>query len=137
MTFELKGAYRLVLDLIYMQDGQLPDDARYIWAACLGDATIAFLRGEGDAITVSGKNWRAISAVTSAECRATVAQPFAGAINAKYLDGALQAFGGAVVTCSGSDGVNVLSADGRAGKIVIMGWRDEENDWPASRVAAE
>lgn len=30
MTFELKGAYRLVLDLIYMQDGQLPDDARYI-----------------------------------------------------------------------------------------------------------
>lgn len=30
MDFELKGAYRLVLDLIYMQGGQLPDDARYI-----------------------------------------------------------------------------------------------------------
>lgn len=30
MSFELKSAYRLVLDLIYMQDGQLPDDARYI-----------------------------------------------------------------------------------------------------------
>lgn len=30
MTFELKGAYRLVLDLIYMQGGNLPDDARYI-----------------------------------------------------------------------------------------------------------
>ena len=30
MSFELKGAYRLVLDLIYMQGGNLPDDARYI-----------------------------------------------------------------------------------------------------------
>lgn len=30
MSFELKGAYRLVLDLIYMQDGNLPDDDRYI-----------------------------------------------------------------------------------------------------------
>lgn len=35
MSFELKGAYRLVLDLIYMQGGQLPDDARYI-AGLLG-----------------------------------------------------------------------------------------------------
>lgn len=30
MSFEQKGAYRLVLDLIYLQGGQLPDDARYI-----------------------------------------------------------------------------------------------------------
>lgn len=30
MSFELKGAYRLVLDFIYMQGGNLPDDARYI-----------------------------------------------------------------------------------------------------------
>lgn len=30
MSFELKGAYRLVLDLIYMQGGELPDDDRYI-----------------------------------------------------------------------------------------------------------
>lgn len=30
MSFELKGAYRLILDLIYMQGGELPDDARYI-----------------------------------------------------------------------------------------------------------
>lgn len=30
MSFELKGAYRLILDLIYMQNGTLPDDARYI-----------------------------------------------------------------------------------------------------------
>ena len=30
MDFELKAAYRLVLDLIYMQGGNLPDDARYI-----------------------------------------------------------------------------------------------------------
>lgn len=30
MSFETKGAYRLVLDLIYMQGGNLPDDPRYI-----------------------------------------------------------------------------------------------------------
>lgn len=30
MPFELKGAYRLLLDLIYMQGGHLPDDSRYI-----------------------------------------------------------------------------------------------------------
>ena len=30
MSFELKGAYRLILDVIYMQAGKLPDDARYI-----------------------------------------------------------------------------------------------------------
>lgn len=30
MSLELKGAYALILDLIYMQDGTLPDDARYI-----------------------------------------------------------------------------------------------------------
>jgi uncharacterized protein YdaU (DUF1376 family) len=30
LPFEVKAAYRLVLDLIYMQGGNLPDDARYI-----------------------------------------------------------------------------------------------------------
>lgn len=30
MDFETKAAYRLVLDFIYMQGGNLPDDARYI-----------------------------------------------------------------------------------------------------------
>lgn len=30
MPFEVKAAYRLLLDLIYMQDGRLTDDARYI-----------------------------------------------------------------------------------------------------------
>jgi len=30
MPFEIKCAYRVVLDLIYMQGGRLPDDARYI-----------------------------------------------------------------------------------------------------------
>lgn len=30
LSFEMKGAYRLVLDLIYMQGGNLPDDPRYI-----------------------------------------------------------------------------------------------------------
>lgn len=35
MSFELKGTYRLILDLIYMQAGRLPDDPRYI-AGLLG-----------------------------------------------------------------------------------------------------
>lgn len=35
MPFELKGAYRLVLDLIYMQSGRCPDDPRYV-AGILG-----------------------------------------------------------------------------------------------------
>ncbi len=30
LPFEVKAAYRLVLDLIYMQGGNLPDDARYV-----------------------------------------------------------------------------------------------------------
>lgn len=30
MSFEVKGAYRLILDLIYMQGGNLPDDPRYV-----------------------------------------------------------------------------------------------------------
>lgn len=30
MAWELKGVYRVILDLIYMQAGMLPDDARYI-----------------------------------------------------------------------------------------------------------
>ena len=30
MPFEIKCAYRVVLDLVYMQGGSLPDDARYI-----------------------------------------------------------------------------------------------------------
>jgi len=30
MPLELKGAYRVLLDLIYMRAGRLPDDARYI-----------------------------------------------------------------------------------------------------------
>jgi uncharacterized protein YdaU (DUF1376 family) len=35
MPFELKGAYRIVLDLIYMHGGDLPDNANYI-AGVLG-----------------------------------------------------------------------------------------------------
>ena len=30
LSFEVKGAFAIVLDLIYMRDGRLPDDARYI-----------------------------------------------------------------------------------------------------------
>lgn len=47
LSFESKGAYAIVLDLIYMRDGILPDDARYIagqlgcsvrkWSAILAD----------------------------------------------------------------------------------------------------
>jgi uncharacterized protein YdaU (DUF1376 family) len=35
MDLEMKGTYRLILDLIYMQGGKLPDDSRYI-AGLLG-----------------------------------------------------------------------------------------------------
>lgn len=41
MPFELKGAYRLLLDLIYMQGGRLPDDAKYI-SGLLGCSTRAW-----------------------------------------------------------------------------------------------
>ena len=30
MSLELKGAYAILLDLIYMRSGRLPDDAQYI-----------------------------------------------------------------------------------------------------------
>ena len=30
MPFELKGAYRIIIDLIYLYGGALPDDARYV-----------------------------------------------------------------------------------------------------------
>lgn len=30
MTFEVKAAYRILLDIIYMRGGELPDDTRYI-----------------------------------------------------------------------------------------------------------
>lgn len=51
LSFETKGAYAIVLDLIYMRDGRLPDDARYIagqlgcsvrkWTAILADLVAA------------------------------------------------------------------------------------------------
>lgn len=66
MPFEIKCAYRVVIDLIYMQGGKLPDDARYIsgllgcsirkWSS-LRDALIL-----ADKIQVSGEflsNYRA------------------------------------------------------------------------------
>lgn len=67
MSFELKGAYRLILDLIYMQDGNLPDDDRYI-AGLLSLSVRKWksLRGEllsRGKIEVSGKfltNYRAV-----------------------------------------------------------------------------
>lgn len=51
LSFEVKGAYAIVLDLIYMRDGRLPDDARYIagqlgcsvrkWTAILAELVAA------------------------------------------------------------------------------------------------
>lgn len=51
LSFETKGAYAIVLDLIYMRDGRLPDDARYIagqlgcsvrkWTAILSELVAA------------------------------------------------------------------------------------------------
>lgn len=68
MEFETKCAYRLVLDLIYMQGGNLPDDARYI-AGLLG-CSIRKWKSIRDQLVVAGKlvvsgefltNYRAVS----------------------------------------------------------------------------
>ena len=53
MPFELKAAYRLVLDLIYMQGGQLPDDARYI-SGLLG-CSVKKWNGLREALISAGK----------------------------------------------------------------------------------
>lgn len=50
MSFELKGAYRLVLDLIYMQAGRLPDEAKYI-AANLGCSVRAWNKYRAELIS--------------------------------------------------------------------------------------
>lgn len=68
MPFEMKGAYRLVLDLVYMHGGNLPDDARYI-AGLLGctvrkwNSLRLSLLEEGKLFTVEGclSNYRAVS----------------------------------------------------------------------------
>lgn len=59
MPFEVKCAYRVVLDLIYMQGGNLPDDERYI-SGLLGCSvrkwkSIRAALIEGDKLTVSGE----------------------------------------------------------------------------------
>lgn len=59
MTFEQKGAYSILLDMIYMQNGKLPDDERWI-AGLLGCSTRQWkkLRAffiETGKITVNGK----------------------------------------------------------------------------------
>ena len=68
MPFEVKCAYRVVLDLIYMQNGHLPDDDRYI-SGLLG-CSMRRWRGvrqaliDADKIQVSGdfiRNYRADS----------------------------------------------------------------------------
>lgn len=68
MPFEIKCAYRVVLDLIYMQGGELPDDPRYI-SGLLGCSirkwkTIRNALVEMGKIQVSGEfltNYRAVS----------------------------------------------------------------------------
>lgn len=68
MPFEVKCAYRVVLDLIYMQGGNLPDDARYI-SGLLG-CSIRKWKAIREALVSSGKlvisgefltNYRAVS----------------------------------------------------------------------------
>ena len=67
MPFEVKCAYRVVLDLIYMQGGNLPDDARYI-SGLLGCSirkwkSIRQTLIDGGKLVVSGEfltNYRAI-----------------------------------------------------------------------------
>lgn len=72
MPFEIKCAYRVVLDLIYMQSGKLPDDARYI-SGLLGCSirkwkSIRLALIEADKLQVSGEfltNYRAVSELES------------------------------------------------------------------------
>jgi len=72
MPFEDKCAYRVVLDLIYMQAGKLPDDARYI-SGLLGCSirkwkSIRLRLIEGGKIQASGEfltNYRAVSELES------------------------------------------------------------------------
>lgn len=72
MPFELKTTYAFVLDLIYMQGGELPDDARYI-AGLLGVSVRKWksLRQgliDADKLVVSGDfltNHRAVSELES------------------------------------------------------------------------
>lgn len=72
MPFELKATYSVVLDLIYMQGGELPDDARYI-SGLLGVSVRkwnSLRQGLLDAgkLQVSGKfltNYRALSELES------------------------------------------------------------------------
>jgi len=68
MPFEVKCAYRVVLDLIYMQGGNLPDDARYI-SGLLG-CSLRKWKSVREALVGSGKlvvsgefltNYRAVS----------------------------------------------------------------------------
>ena len=51
MPFELKGAYRLLLDLIYMQAGRLVDDPKYI-AAHLGCSVRAWNKCRSELIAM-------------------------------------------------------------------------------------
>lgn len=51
MSFELKGCYSLVLDLIYMQNGALPDDPRYI-SGLLGCSVRAWNKWRGELIAM-------------------------------------------------------------------------------------
>lgn len=53
MSFEVKAAYRLVLDLVYMQHGDLPDDARYI-SGLLG-CSVKKWNGLREALISAGK----------------------------------------------------------------------------------
>lgn len=53
MPFEIKCAYRVILDLIYMQGGNLPDDARYI-SGLLG-CSIRKWKSIRDELIASGK----------------------------------------------------------------------------------
>lgn len=51
MSLELKGAYRVLLDLIYMQAGRLPDDPKYI-AGMLGCSVRAWNKHRSELIAM-------------------------------------------------------------------------------------
>lgn len=69
MSLETKGAYAIVLDLIYMRDGRLPDDARFI-AGQLG---------------CSVRKWSAIREELIARGKLKVEEGFISNFRADYL----------------------------------------------------
>lgn len=69
LSFEVKGAYAIVLDLIYMRDGRLQDDPRYI----------------AGQLNCSVRKWTAIRAALIAAGKIRIDRGFISNLRADYL----------------------------------------------------